>query len=316
GAGRGSPIFVDLSYDMTGLLFAQGLALPVQAAPEHEHAVEHAPRVLDEDVLVDGALLEEVLDLVVGMPGVIALELRMPREEAHVERHEAAAFRVAPPALDELVPEARGRPVLDRPGRRRGDRVILVAVQPDQLVAELERLGRAEAALAEIAEPEAELPRHPGEQLEVRRAEAERAAFDGALRIAELADRRTAADIVRSCREADADLVRENLLRFAHLLERIGVQHLEELRHEELVREDGELDQERAGLDFAELAAPEPGRVRVRGDDRMAEHVALEPCLELKSSFVHHEPPETDETYSSADRVAVAANHERREAPR
>src|SRR5690606_5751755 len=116
GAGRGSPIFVDLSYDMTGLLFAQGLALPVQAAPEHEHAVEHAPRVLDEDVLVDGALLEEVLDLVVGMPGVIALELRMPREEAHVERHEAAAFRVAPPALDELVPEARGRPVLDRPG--------------------------------------------------------------------------------------------------------------------------------------------------------------------------------------------------------
>src|SRR5690606_6648152 len=297
-------------------LFAQGLALTVQSAPEHEHAVEHPPRELDEDVLVHGALLEQVLDLVVGMPGVIALELRVPREEADVERHEAAAFRVALPALDELVPEPRGRPVLDRPGRRRGHGVVLVAVQLDQLVAELERRGRAEAALAEVAEAEAEVPRHAREQLEVRRAEAERAAFDRPLRIAELAVGRRTFDAVCTCGEADADLVRENLLGFAHLLARVGVQHIAELRDEELIREDRELDQERTGLSVPELAASETGRIGVRGDDRMVEHVALEPCLEANSSCVHYEPPKTDEPYSSAERVGVAANRERREARR
>src|SRR5690606_26878110 len=103
--------------------------------------------------------------------------------------------------------------------------------------------------------------------------------------------------------EADSDLVRENLLRLAHFLERVGVQHLHELSDEELIREDGELDQERAGMRIVELAPPEPRRIRVRDNHRMAEHVALEPCLEPSSSFVHHEPPEADELYSSAWRL-------------
>src|SRR5690606_36003623 len=298
GAARLSAVFPIRSSDMMSL-FAREPAQPVEAAPEDEHPVQHLPRMLDEDLLVDGTLLQEVLELVVRVTGVIALELRVPREEADVEPLEAAALGVPAPAFDEIVPEARGSPVLDGPRCGRRDRVVLVAVQPDQLVAEVERRGRAEAALAEVGETEPELTRHTREQLEVRRAEAERSAFDRSFGIAELDFRRVVLDIAAGSGrrpdttfgEADADLVREDLLRLAHLLDGVGVQHLQELRDEELVREDRELDQENSGVRVVELALPEPRRIRVRDDDRVAEHVALEPCLESSSSFVHHEPP-------------------------
>src|SRR5690606_223421 len=153
---------------------------------------------------------------------------------------EAAPRGVAPPAFDELVPEARRRPVLDRARRGGRGRIVLVAVEPDQLVAEAQRRRRREAALAELVEPEAELSRHAGEKLEVRRAKMERAAFDRAFGAAEHVDVRglaggqaaggVAAVGLSAAAKADADLVSEDLLRRAQRVERIGVQHLQELR--------------------------------------------------------------------------------------
>ena len=48
--------------------------------------------------------------------------------------------------------------------------------------------------------------------------------------------------------EANADLVREDLLGRVHLVERLGIESLVQLSEEELIREDGELDQKRARL--------------------------------------------------------------------
>src|SRR5690606_6105052 len=160
--------------------------------------------------------------------------------KADVERGEAAPRGVAPPAFDELVPEARRGPVLDRPRRGGRGRIVLVAVKPDQLVAEAQRLGRCETALAELVEAEAELPRHADEELEMRGAKMERAAFDRAFRAAEhvrvrdVGGRwgRAAAGAARGpClpAKADADFVRENLFRRAQLIERAGIQHLQKL---------------------------------------------------------------------------------------
>src|SRR5690606_20582093 len=152
---------------------------------------------------------------------------------------------------------------------------ILAAVEAQQLVAEEQRRRRAEAALAELLETEIELPRHADQQLEVRRAEAERAALYAAFGAAELGFvvgtagggfRRAA----RRLPVSDADLVRENLLRRSHLVERLRVQDLLQLRDEKLVGEHRELDQEPARLSGAEFPAAEPARVRIGRDGRMA----------------------------------------------
>src|SRR5690606_20479923 len=291
-------------------LFACCHALPIESAPEAEHAVEHLPRMRDEDVVVDIAAAQDVLDLVVRMLRVITFELRMPGEKADVERFESPSPPKVAPAVDELVPEAGRRPVLDGPRRRGRDRVVLVPVKADQLVAEVQRRRCAEAALAEVAKAEPELSGHAHEQLEMRRTEAERAAVDRAFGIAELVlGKIVPGTIFRG--EADADLVREDLFRLAHLRHRVGVQHLQELRDEKLIGENRELLHECAGVCVVELAATEPRGVRVRDDDRMAEHVALESCLEPYCSFVHHEPPEADEPYSSARCVGHLANSRR-----
>src|SRR5690606_12678841 len=99
--------------------------------PEDMHAVEHLDGAGDERVVVEARIADHVLDLVVGMPCVIAFEPRVPDEKADVERGEAAPRGVAPPAFDELVPEARRGPVLDRPRRGGRGRIVLVAVKPD-----------------------------------------------------------------------------------------------------------------------------------------------------------------------------------------
>ena len=133
----------------------------------------------------------------------------------------------------------------------------------------MQRGAGAEAPLAEVREIEPELPRHAREQLEVRRREMERAAFDAALRAAEHG-------VAAGAAKADADLVREDLFRRAHLLERLGVQHLLQLRDEELVGEDGELDEEGARLGGGEIALLEPRGIRVRADHGVAEDLAFE----------------------------------------
>src|SRR6185503_1286739 len=117
--------------------------------------------------------------------------------------------------------------------------------------------------------------------LEVRRPEAERAALDAALRAAE--DGVVAAGAAK----ADADLVREDFLRGAHLVDRLGIQHLLELSDEELVREDGELDEEGASLDGGEIALLEPRGIRIRVDHGVLEDLAVEALPEGFRSAAH-----------------------------
>src|SRR5882672_2255426 len=250
-------------------------ALLVEPAPEDGDAVEHFAGMADERVLVDGLLRAERFELLPGVVCVVRLEPRVPREERQIEGAHAAALAVALPASHELVPETGRRPILDGPGSRRRDRVALVGVEAQQLAAEEERWVGRHAALAEIRELEPELSRHAHEELEVGGPKVKRTAFDAPFRAAELR-------IVRAARRpvADADLVREDLLRRAHFLERLGVQDLLELRDEELVREDQELDEEGARLQGGELAALEPGGVGIGDDDRVAQDLRFESLLE------------------------------------
>src|SRR6185503_9649781 len=112
-------------------------------------------------------------------------EPRVPCEEADVQVLRPAPVAIALPALDELVPKAGGRPVLDGPGGGGRDGVVLVRVPAHELVAEEQRGGRAEPTLAELRELETEVARHAQQQLEVRGAEMEHTAFDAAFDVAE-----------------------------------------------------------------------------------------------------------------------------------
>ena len=134
----------------------------------------------DEAVFVDVVVRQDLRELVLRVLRMIGFDARVPSEEAQLERFHLHAPAVALPAFDELVPEARGRPILDGPRGGRRDLVVLVRVEPLQLVAEVQRRARAEAALAELGKVEAELPSHAREQLEVRGPEMKRAALDAA----------------------------------------------------------------------------------------------------------------------------------------
>src|SRR6188508_700898 len=119
-----------------------------------------------------------------------------------------------------------------------------------------------------MGEVELELPRHSCEQLEVGGPKVKRAAFDTAERAAEQG-------VAAGAAKADADLVGEDLLRCPHLIERLRVQDFLQLSDEELVREHGELDEEGACLDGAELAALEPRRVWIGADHGVLKNLAV-----------------------------------------
>ncbi len=68
-----------------------------------------------------------------------------------------------------------------------------------------------------------------------------------------------------------SDLVGQDLLRGAHALEAVGVDHFLQLRHQELVGEHRELDDEGPDLLPALLTLLEPGGVLVAGDDAVLE---------------------------------------------
>src|SRR5688572_7377922 len=143
-------------------------ALEIETAPEHEHGVQHLVRRSDETFLVDMTVGEQPCELVRRVLRVVRFDARVPREEADVEGFQPRALAVASPALDELVPETGGRPVLDCPRGGRCYLVILVRVEPLQLVAKVQGGAGAEAPLAEIRKIEPELARHARKQLEVR----------------------------------------------------------------------------------------------------------------------------------------------------
>jgi hypothetical protein len=200
---------------------------------------------------------------------VIRLDPRVPREETDVERFHARALAEASPPFDELVPEAGGGPVLDRTRRGRRNLVVLVCIEPLELVAEVQRRARTEAPFAKVHEIEPELPRHAHEQLKVSGRKVKGAAFDAAECAAEHS-------VAAGAAIADADFVGKDLLGRAHFLQALRVQHLLELGDEELVREHRELDQKRPRLFGAEVALLEPHGVGVSADRGMAEHLTIE----------------------------------------
>src|SRR6185312_10950494 len=109
---------------------------------------------------------------------MVGFEPRMPGKERQIQRRHSAPLAVALPPLHKLIPEPSRGPVLDGPGRCRGNAVVLVRIQARELVAEEKRVGRTVAAFAELLEGEVELAGHASQQLEVRGSEVKRAAFD------------------------------------------------------------------------------------------------------------------------------------------
>src|SRR5438128_12646913 len=85
----------------------------VEALPERLDAIEHLATGLDELVLLEVHREVLLLELRPGMRGVLVLHPVVPGEER--DRHlRFLPFLEDLEALDQLLPEARGRPVLDR----------------------------------------------------------------------------------------------------------------------------------------------------------------------------------------------------------
>ena len=109
------PAFVDSTFG------GERRTLEIEAAPEHEHGIQHEVRVSDEALFVDVVVRQELGELVLRVLGVIRLDARVPGEETDVEGLLMHSLDVAVPPLYELVPEAGRRPVLDGPRRGRRD---------------------------------------------------------------------------------------------------------------------------------------------------------------------------------------------------
>src|SRR6188508_1432589 len=102
-------------FRIDGTFGGQRRTLEVEAAPEHEHGVQHQVRVFDEAVFVDVAVLQDLCELVLRVLRVVGFDAGVPGEEAHVERLPLPALAIAFPARDELIPKTCSGPVLDGP---------------------------------------------------------------------------------------------------------------------------------------------------------------------------------------------------------
>ena len=98
-----------------------------EPVPERLHAVEHLGGAGEEPLLVEPRLRERLGQLVVGVGGVLVLDLVVPRPEGEGQLRALALLERLEPG-DELLPEPGGRPVLDRVARALGDRRVLGAV--------------------------------------------------------------------------------------------------------------------------------------------------------------------------------------------
>src|SRR5690606_24781683 len=156
------------------------LVVGPQAVPEGLYAVEHPRRPGEEAVLVEPRLRPRLGQLVGGVGGVLVLDPVVPGPERE-RQVEALAVPEGLEPGDELLPEPRRRPVLDRVAGSLGGGGVLGAVHLEQLVAEEAGGGRAVVALAEVGEVEPERRREAQEPLEVGGPEAEPPALDGPL---------------------------------------------------------------------------------------------------------------------------------------
>jgi hypothetical protein len=257
----------------------------LQPVPERGHAIQHFTPVANEIVLVDLVLKIVLLQLFLSVAGVLRFQPVVPCEKA--EGDSGAVLRVvARQAIDQLLPEPRGSPVLHGKASRLRNRVIFVAVEPHKLVAEEQRRGGAETPLADFSKLELERLRNFVQPFEMSRLEAESTALDRSFGADELrisSDAGIGPLLRRS--ESDANLVRQNFLGRPHSFQRIGVDHFGELSEQEEIGEDRKLHQESAQLCFALFALAEPGGVAVIGDHAMPKQLGFDPALESEKAL-------------------------------
>ena len=146
-----------------------------EAVPEDLHAVEHGHARADERLLAEFGRVVAGLELLPHVRLVLVLDLVVPGEER--ERQIGHLARLDPlEAGNQLLPEAGRRPVLHCERRTHRLVVVVAAVQPEQLVAEVQRARRAVPPLAEIVERQPQRMGEAEQPLEVRGLEAEPAA--------------------------------------------------------------------------------------------------------------------------------------------
>ena len=235
--------------------------------------------------MVHFALEIELFQLFLGVLRVLAFDARVPGEERQGQGG-FDAFVVCHEAGDQLIPESRGGPVLDRVTGGLGGHVVLAAVEPDQFVTEEQGGLGAVNAPAHVLEGQTEFLRDAQQPFEMRRAETEHTAVDGAfggdqLRIAVT----LGLGIVDGCTvvcgrvEYHADFVGEDFLGCAHALQGVGIEGFLQLRYQELIGEHRELHDEVHDLLMAFVAMLEPCRVGVVGDDGVAQQLGVDAGL-------------------------------------
>jgi len=214
------------------------------------------------------------------MAGVLALDAVVPREESNFQTGQPGSLDLQE-AVFQLLPEARGGPVLDGEAGPLGDLPVLVAVEPLKLVAEPEGVGTAVPALAQLIETEAQRFADGQQPLEVGCTEPEDAAIDSALGADELG---VAFPVLRrrvigpgqggfavGSPVDDPQLVHQNFLGRPRLLERRGIDHSEQSRNQELIGEHRELADEVNELGVRCLSVAEPAGIGIVSDDAMME---------------------------------------------
>ena len=143
-----------------------------QAVPETGDGVEDLACALEEPRLVEPGIEEDLFELFHRMAGVLGLDAVVPGEEGDLEPGQTGRLDVQQ-AVFQLLPEAGGGPVLDGEAGPFGDLVVLAAVEPLKLVAELKGVRAAVAAFAQVVKAQPERFADGEQPLEMRRAEPE-----------------------------------------------------------------------------------------------------------------------------------------------
>jgi hypothetical protein len=102
--------------------------LLVQTLPEGRHAIGHFVAVVDEGVLADFSFEVQLFEFLLGVPGVLGFQAAVPGEERKGQIRSGAGV-VLGKALDELVPEAGGGPVLHGVAGGLGSLIIRAAIE-------------------------------------------------------------------------------------------------------------------------------------------------------------------------------------------
>src|SRR3954451_24049237 len=105
----------------------------------------------EEPVAVEAGGEVDGLELLHGVAGVLGLDAVVPGEEGDAEVRVPLPLDRHEPVL-EVLPEARRGPVLDGETRPLGVLRVLAAVEPPQLVAEVERRRATVLATADVVE--------------------------------------------------------------------------------------------------------------------------------------------------------------------